>query len=143
MIVTVTSLLQASWPTLALPLPSFGSQAYLRCLVIGRACEQMLKAILYIVLFTKDSALPVQMTIMYSNPVICAILGWAFRAERVGFLGALGIVVTLLGVVSVAQPPVIFGGHEWSHRRMAGGQQGGSIILSTQGPNLVMHAMQG
>jgi len=103
----------------------------------------MLKAILYIVLFTKDSALPVQMTIMYSNPVICAILGWAFRAERVGFLGALGIVVTLLGVVSVAQPPVIFGGHEWSHRRMAGGQQGGSIILSTQGPNLVMHAMQG
>ena len=60
------------------------------------------------------------MTIMYSNPVLCAILGWALRGERVGILGTLGIVVTLLGVVSVAQPPVIFGGHEWSHARMAG-----------------------
>ena len=61
-----------------------------------------------------------QMTIMYSNPVLCAILGWALRGERVGILGMLGIVVTLLGVVFVAQPPVIFGGHEWSHARMAG-----------------------
>ena len=60
------------------------------------------------------------MTIMYSNPVLCAILGWALRGERVGILGTLGIVVTLLGVVFVAQPPVIFGGHEWSHARMAG-----------------------
>ena len=61
-----------------------------------------------------------QMTIMYANPVLCAILGWAFRAERVGIMGALGIAVTMLGVVFVAQPPVIFGGHEWSQARMAG-----------------------
>ena len=64
------------------------------------------------------------MTIMYANPVLCAILGWAFRAERVGIMGALGIAVTMLGVVFVAQPPVIFGGHEWSHARMAGASQG-------------------
>ena len=63
-----------------------------------------------------------QMTIMYSNPVLCAVLGWAFRAERVGTVGGLGIAVTLLGVAFVAQPPVIFGGHEWSHARMAGVQ---------------------
>ena len=61
-----------------------------------------------------------QMTIMYSNPVLCAVLGWAFRAERVGIVGGLGIAVTLLGVIFVAQPPVIFGGHAWSHARMAG-----------------------
>ena len=65
------------------------------------------------------------MTIMYANPVLCAIwLGWAFRAERVGIMGALGIAVTVLGVVFVAQPPVLFGGHEWSHARMAGASQG-------------------
>ena len=63
------------------------------------------------------------MTIMYANPVLCAILGWAFRAERVGIMGALGIAVTMLGVVFVAQPPVLFGGHEWSHARMAGASQ--------------------
>ena len=51
------------------------------------------------------------------------MLGWAFRAERVGITGALGIAVTMLGVVFVAQPPVIFGGHEWSHTRMAGRPQ--------------------
>ena len=63
------------------------------------------------------------MTIMYANPVLCAILGWALRAERVGIMGALGIAVTMLGVVFVAQPPVLFGGHEWSHARMAGASQ--------------------
>ena len=63
------------------------------------------------------------MTIMYANPVLCAILGWMLRGERVGILGGLGIAVTLLGVVCVAQPPVIFGGHEWSHSRMAGVQR--------------------
>lgn len=70
-----------------------------------------------ILMGSKDA---VQMTIMYSNPVLCAILGWAFRADRVGILGALGIAVTMLGVVFVAQPPVIFGGHEWSRARMTG-----------------------
>lgn len=92
--------------------------------------EQISKEIHQVISLAEDSALPVQMTIMYSNPVICAVLGWAFRAEKVGFLGALGIMVTLLGVVSVAQPPVIFGGHEWSHRRMAGGQRCSSTTLS-------------
>jgi drug/metabolite transporter (DMT)-like permease len=67
-----------------------------------------------------SAGVPAQMTIMYSNPVLCAMLGWVLRGERVGLVGALGIMVTMLGVVFVAQPPVIFGGHEWSHTRMAG-----------------------
>ena len=67
-----------------------------------------------------SASVPAQMTIMYSNPVLCVMLGWALRGERVGLVGGLGITVTLLGVVFVAQPPVIFGGHEWSHLRMAG-----------------------
>lgn len=67
-----------------------------------------------------SAGVPAQMTIMYSNPVLCAMLGWVLRGERVGLVGGLGITVTLLGVVFVAQPPVIFGGHEWSHTRIAG-----------------------
>jgi drug/metabolite transporter (DMT)-like permease len=59
---------------------------------------------------------------MYSNPVLVVVLAWAIRREAVRVQGCAGIVVTLLGVVLVAQPPFLFGGHEWSHERMIGKQ---------------------
>lgn len=63
---------------------------------------------------------PAQITIMYSNPVLVALLAWALRGEVLSLRGCLGIAVTLLGVVVVAQPPFLFGGHEWSPTRLAG-----------------------
>lgn len=60
------------------------------------------------------------MTIMYSNPVLLALMAWVLRGEQLRILGCLGIAVTLLGVVLVAQPPFLFGGHAWSHERMLG-----------------------
>lgn len=59
-------------------------------------------------------------TIMYSNPVLVALLAWALRREVLSLRGCVGIAVTLLGVVVVAQPPFLFGGHEWSPTRLAG-----------------------
>ena len=61
-----------------------------------------------------------QITIMYSNPVLVALLAWALRGEMLSAHGCAGIAVTLLGVVVVAQPPSLFGGHEWSPARLAG-----------------------
>ena len=60
------------------------------------------------------------MTIMYSNPVVCALLAWALRGERLGGQGCAGIAGTLLGVVLVSEPPFLFGGHAWSHTRLVG-----------------------
>lgn len=57
---------------------------------------------------------------MYSNPVLVALLAWALRGEVLSLRGCVGIAVTLLGVVVVAQPPFLFGGHEWSATRLAG-----------------------
>lgn len=57
---------------------------------------------------------------MYSNPVLVALLAWALRGEMLRARGCAGIAVTLLGVVVVAQPPFLFGGHEWSPARLAG-----------------------
>ena len=57
---------------------------------------------------------------MYSNPVLVALLAWAVRGEMLSLCGCLGIAVTLLGVVVVAQPPFLFGGHDWSPSRLAG-----------------------
>ena len=61
-----------------------------------------------------------QMTIMYSNPVLCALLAWALRGERLGAVACLGIGATLAGVVLVSQPPFLFGGHAWTHMRLLG-----------------------
>lgn len=61
-----------------------------------------------------------QMTIMYSNPVVCALLAWLLRGERLGLQGCAGIAGTLLGVVLVSEPPFLFGGHAWAHTRLVG-----------------------
>ena len=64
--------------------------------------------------------LAAQMTIMYSNPVLCALVAWLLRGERLGWQGCAGIAGTLVGVVLVSEPPFLFGGHAWSHTRLVG-----------------------
>lgn len=64
--------------------------------------------------------LAAQMTIMYSNPVLCALVAWLLRGERLGWQGCVGIAGTLVGVVLVSEPPFLFGGHAWSHTRLVG-----------------------
>lgn len=63
-----------------------------------------------------------QITIMYSNPVVVALLAWAFRGELLSLQGSIGTAITLLGVVIVAQPPFLFGGDDWTGTRMAGAE---------------------
>ena len=61
-----------------------------------------------------------QMVLMYSNPVLCALLAWLIRGERLGLVGCSGIAVTVAGVVLVSEPPFLFGGAQWSHTRSVG-----------------------
>lgn len=51
----------------------------------------------------------VQITILFCNPAICAILAWALLGEGIGLLTILGCLASLCGVAFVSQPPFIFG----------------------------------
>lgn len=48
--------------------------------------------------------------IQYLNPVFAAILAAIFLGERMGILDAISVVVSFVGVVLVAQPPLLFAG---------------------------------
>ncbi len=48
--------------------------------------------------------------IMYTNPVFTGILAAIFLAESINVADVVGVVVSLIGVVLVAQPSFIFGG---------------------------------
>ncbi len=73
-----------------------------------------------------------QITIVYSNPVLVALLAWAVRGKLLSMRGWAGIAVTVLGVVVLAQPPFLFGGYQWSHTHMRGNSfcQGEILALS-------------
>ena len=63
----------------------------------------------------------VQITLFFFNPTMTVILAWACLGEPLLPLAMAGIACSLVGVVVVAKPPFIFGGHEtWNHKRVAG-----------------------
>lgn len=68
--------------------------------------------------------------IMYTNPVFTGILAAIFLKESIGWPDIVGIAVSLLGVVLVAQPSVIFGGGEDALNLLAVGVGMAGAILS-------------
>lgn len=47
-------------------------------------------------------------------------LAWLCRGEAVSWIGLLGMLLSLLGVVAVAQPPFLTGGSDWSAQHIKG-----------------------
>ena len=64
--------------------------------------------------------LPVQMTLMYSNPALCAVFAWILGTEAVTCICIAGVTASVAGVVFIAQPPFLFGEAVWDHTRMLG-----------------------
>ncbi len=60
-----------------------------------------------------------QMTLLYSNPALCAVIAWVIGTETVTAVGVAGVAATVAGVVFIAQPPFLFGQAAWDETRMA------------------------
>lgn len=68
-----------------------------------------------------DSGVPrSQMTLMYSNPALCAVFAWVLGTEAVTCTCLAGVLATVVGVVLIAQPPFLFGLAAWDHTRLLG-----------------------
>ena len=66
------------------------------------------------------------MTLMYSNPALCAVFAWIVGTEAVTCICVAGVTASVVGVVLIAQPPFLFGEAAWDHTRMLGaGRQDG------------------
>ncbi len=60
-------------------------------------------------------------TINQLKPPVTAIVAWIFLKEPLGMQGLLGCAVARGGVVVLAHPPFLFGGHGgWGRARVAG-----------------------
>ena len=53
----------------------------------------------------------VQMTLYFVYPAIMVIMAWLVYGEVATWVSAAGCAVSLLGVVFIAQPPLLFGGN--------------------------------
>lgn len=50
-----------------------------------------------------------QMTLMYSNPALCAVFAWVIGTEAATCICVAGVLASVVGVVLIAQPPFLFG----------------------------------
>ncbi|KAF6266011.1 hypothetical protein COO60DRAFT_639078 [Scenedesmus sp. NREL 46B-D3] len=61
------------------------------------------------------------MTLFFLNPCMTAVAAWAIRGEPLGWLGVAGCAWSVLGLVLITHPPMLFGGHmDWGPRRVGG-----------------------
>ena len=60
------------------------------------------------------------MTLMYSNPALCAVFAWIIGTEAVTAVSVAGVAATVVGVVFIAQPPFLFGQAAWDETRLMG-----------------------
>eukprot|EP01024_Parvocaulis_polyphysoides_P053658 TRINITY_DN5359_c1_g5_i1.p2 TRINITY_DN5359_c1_g5~~TRINITY_DN5359_c1_g5_i1.p2 ORF type:complete len:271 (+),score=21.95 TRINITY_DN5359_c1_g5_i1:192-1004(+) len=59
--------------------------------------------------------------IFFLNAATTAILGWLILGQKIVLFGFLGIICSIVGVMFVAHPPFLFGGHqEWGSQRIMG-----------------------
>uniref|UniRef100_A0A383VLI0 EamA domain-containing protein n=1 Tax=Tetradesmus obliquus TaxID=3088 RepID=A0A383VLI0_TETOB len=61
------------------------------------------------------------MTLFFLNPCMTALAAWAIRGEPLGLLGVAGCAWSILGLVLITHPPMLFGGHaDWGPKRVMG-----------------------
>lgn len=60
-------------------------------------------------------------TLFFFNPCITAVAAAVFLKEPLGLKGVMGVVTSIGGLVILAHPPFLFGGHEgWGMQRKLG-----------------------
>jgi drug/metabolite transporter (DMT)-like permease len=70
-----------------------------------------------------------QMTLMYSNPALCAVFAWIIGTEAVTAVSVAGVAATVVGVVFIAQPPFMFGQAAWDQTRLMGAPDAALLAL--------------
>lgn len=60
-------------------------------------------------------------TLAQLRPPVMAVMGYLLLNEPLGWAGAAGCLVSLIGAVIISHPPFLFGGHaQWSNKRLLG-----------------------
>lgn len=60
-------------------------------------------------------------TLAQLRPPVMAVMGYLLLHEPLGWLGAAGCLISLVGATIVSHPPFLFGGHsQWGQQRMLG-----------------------
>jgi drug/metabolite transporter (DMT)-like permease len=98
--------------------PVFGSRANFLPLLMRGAAGAASMSFYYFAIF--QLTLADVMTVFYTHPAMVVALAWVCRGEAVSRPALLGMVLSLLGVVVVAQPPFLTGGTEWSAQHISG-----------------------
>jgi drug/metabolite transporter (DMT)-like permease len=80
--------------------------------------------------------------LFFANGPLAALLAWVLRGEPMGLGGAAGVLASFAGVVVLAHPPFMFGGHaEWGPRRAAGTSVGLLSALFAAGAFVCIRAI--
>ena len=61
-----------------------------------------------------------QMTLFFAHPAMVVALAWVCRGETVRWTGLAGMLLSLVGVVAVAQPPFLTGSPDWTASQLIG-----------------------
>ena len=68
----------------------------------------------------EDTVQGLQIAIVFCYPAMASLMAWALLGERMGWCGVGGFFASLLGVVVIVQPPMLFGSAEWTARHAYG-----------------------
>ncbi|KAF8062013.1 SEPTIN3 [Scenedesmus sp. PABB004] len=118
--------------------PLFGRRQQMPLLLARGLLGSVAMAASYVALL----ALPLgdAVTIAQLRPPATALVAWALLGEPLGARGLLGCAVSLAGVVVLAHPPFLFGGHgQWrvaGNQRLAGTLSGVASTLAGSGAAL-------
>jgi drug/metabolite transporter (DMT)-like permease len=99
--------------------PIFGSRTNL----IKLFCRGLFGASAMTAYYVSLQALPLAdaVTLFFLNPPLTAVLAWAIRGEPLSITGGVGCLASFLGVILLAHPPFLFGGHaSWGPARVLG-----------------------
>jgi drug/metabolite transporter (DMT)-like permease len=73
---------------------------------------------------TNPASLPAclpAVTLAQLRPPVMAVMGYLLLHEPLGWLGAAGCLISLVGATIVSHPPFLFGGHsQWGQQRLLG-----------------------
>eukprot|EP00878_Enallax_costatus_P033869 GHUV01037445.1.p1 GENE.GHUV01037445.1~~GHUV01037445.1.p1 ORF type:complete len:347 (+),score=68.22 GHUV01037445.1:413-1453(+) len=99
--------------------PMFGQRKHVAWL-IGRGVTGALAMMTFYVAILKLPLADAN-TLFFLNPAMTALAAAVFLGEPLGLLGGGGCVLSLLGLVLLTHPPMLFGGHaDWGPQRIFG-----------------------
>ncbi|WIA35490.1 hypothetical protein OEZ86_003920 [Tetradesmus obliquus] len=98
--------------------PIFGQRSNLPVLCMRGCCGACSVTAQYIGLFLLPLGDAVTITLV--GPAVTALMARALLNEPLGYRGAAGCLISILGAVVLSRPPFLFGGEQWSRSQAIG-----------------------